>query len=143
MERTRTDVDTFLAALTGRPGEHLRALDQIVAPEMAGLERVLWEGTLWGGSHQQIVGYGGIRQPRPRGASAEWFLVGIAAQKAHLSVYVNAVEDGDYLVRAHAARLGRVRVGAAAVTFARPDDLDHEAFVTMLRRARELAPDAT
>jgi hypothetical protein len=97
---------------------------------------------MWGGTEQRIVGYGGIMQPRRRGASIEWFLVGIALQQQHLSVYVNAAEDGEYLVKRRAAELGTVKVGSAAVTFASLEALDLDAFRAMLRRARELAPDA-
>ena len=142
MQRTDTDVDDFLAGVEGERGEELRALDRIITEEMVGLERVLWEGTMWGGAEQRIVGYGGITQERPRGASIEWFLVGLAAQQRHLSVYVNAAEDGAYLVQSWADRLGSVKVGSAAITLTSFAELDEPAFRAMLRRARALAPDA-
>ena len=141
MERTDTDVDMFLAELEGPRGDDLRELDRILSEELAGLERVLWEGAMWGGTEQHIVGYGAITQPRPRGASVEWFLVGIAAQKANLSIYVNAAEDGQYLVKRRAKELGRVKVGSAAVTFTSLADVDVPALRALIRRARELTPD--
>ena len=142
MERTHTDVGDFLAAVEGQQGDDLRALDAIISAEFAGLERVLWEGVMWGGTDQRIVGYGAISQPRPRGASVEWFLVGLAAQQRHLSLYVNAAADGAYLVKAWTDRLGKVKVGSAAVTFTTFADVDEVALRAMLRRARELSPDA-
>lgn len=141
MERTDTDVDAFLGGVEGRQGDDLRALDAIISAELAGLERVLWAGVMWGGTDQRIVGYGAISQPRPRGASVEWFLVGLAAQQRHLSLYVNAAADGAYLVKAWADRLGRVNIGSAAVTFTTAADLDLSGLRALLRRARELAPD--
>lgn len=141
MERTDTDVDEFLAGIEGPRGDDLRELDRIIAGELAGLERVLWEGTMWGGTEQRIIGYGGISQPRPRGASVDWFLVGLARQRRHLSVYVNVAEDGEYLVRRRASELGKVEVGSAALTFDSVADLDVDAFRALLRRARELMPD--
>jgi len=142
MERTDADVDGFLAGIASARGDDLRALDRIISEELDGLERVLWEGAMWGGTEQRIIGYGGISQPRPRGASVEWFLVGLAEQQRHLSVYVNAAEDGEYLVKRRAGELGAVKVGSAAVTFASLADLDEPAFRALLRRARELMPDA-
>ena len=142
MERTQTDVDDFLAAVEGQQGDDMRSLDRIITAELAGLERVMWEGPMWGGTDQRIVGYGGISQPRPRGEAVEWFLVGLAAQQRHLSIYVNAADDGAYLVKAWADRLGKVKVGSAAVTFATAADLDLDEMRALLRRARELAPDA-
>jgi hypothetical protein len=141
MERTDRDVDDFLSALDGERAEAMRELDEIVSAEFAGLERVLWEGTFWGGTEQSIIGYGAITQPRPRGGSVDWFLVGLADQAKHLSIYVNAAEDGAHLVQRHAAELGRVKVGAAAITVQSLDRLDRDGFVRLLRRARELTPD--
>lgn len=141
MERTDTDVDGFLAEINGPRGDDLRELDRILSEELSGLERVLWEGAMWGGTEQRIVGYGGITQVRPRGASVEWFLVGLAAQKANLSIYVNAAEDGEYLVKRRAKELGRVKVGSAAITFTSLADVDVPALRALVRRARELTPD--
>lgn len=143
MERTETDVDRFLADIPGPRGEHLRELDGLIAEELSGLERVLWTGVMWGGTDQRIVGYGAITRPRPRGAAVEWFLVGLAAQQRHLSLYVNAAEDGEYLVRRRAPELGRVKVGAAAITFSEPADLELDALRALLRRARELSPEVS
>ena len=139
VERTGADVDEFLASVEGSQGDDLRALDRVVSEELDDLPRELWEGVFRGGSAQSIIGYGTITQPRPRGQQAEWFLVGLAAQKQHLSLYVNAVEQGDYLVRHRADYLGNVRVGASAATFKRLADLDLDALRSLLRRAYELA----
>ncbi|MRX42995.1 hypothetical protein [Agromyces kandeliae] len=141
MERTDRDIDAYLAALEGDRADAMRELDRVIAAEFAGLERVLWRGVFWGGTEQEIIGYGAIAQPRPRGGSVDWFLVGLADQAKHLSIYVNAAEGGGYLVQRHASELGRVKVGSAAVAVPSLDRLDLEAFVRVLRRARELTPD--
>ena len=142
MERTATDVDAWLAELSAPRAEAMRELDRVITGELAGLDRALWQGAFWGGTEQSIIGYGAIAQPRPRGEPVEWFLIGLADQAAHLSVYVNAAEDGEYLVKRRAGELGRVKVGSAAITIPSLDRLDPDGFVRLLRRARELAPDA-
>ncbi|MFL1378860.1 hypothetical protein [Nocardiopsis protaetiae] len=63
----------------------------------------------------------------------EWFAVGPARQKNHYGLYVNVAEDGRYLSKTYADRLGRVKVGAAAVTFKDVDAFDREALVETLR----------
>ncbi|WP_353814688.1 hypothetical protein [Agromyces sp. SYSU T00266] len=141
MERTDRDVDAVLAALEGERADAMRELDRLIAAEFAGLERVLWQGVFWGGTEQSIIGYGAITQPRPRGGSVDWFLVGLADQAKHLSIYVNAAEDGGYLVQRHASELGRVKVGSAAIAVPSLDRLDLDALTRVLRRARELTPD--
>ena len=124
MERTGADVDAFLDGLPEPRRHELRTLDALVVERLGGRERELWEGTFWGGTSQQIIGYARIEQPRPKGRSVEWFLIGLAVQKQHISIYVNAVADGGYLTKAFADRLGRVKVGAAAVTVPSLERLD-------------------
>lgn len=106
------DVDAFLRqALRSK---ELMALDALIVDARPGISRTLWRGNMWGGTDQAIVGYGLIRQPRPRGKEVEWFLVGLAEQKRHLSLNVNAAESGQYLVQRYGDSLGKVKIGAAA-----------------------------
>ena len=66
-------------------------------------------------------------------------LVYFAGWKDHISLYVNAVEDGRYLVQAYADRLGKAKVGSANVAFKRLADLDRDVLREMVRRAASLA----
>ena len=116
MERTGADVDAFLSGLTDARRDDLVALDTIIRRHLGSRERELWEGVFWGGTEQQIIGYARIEQPRPKGPAVEWFLVGLALQQKHVSLYVNAAVDGAYLTKKYADRLGKAKVGAAAVT---------------------------
>lgn len=116
----------------------MTALDAAIAPIFAGHERVLWEGPMWGGTFQRIIGYGAMRRRQRAGNEVEWFVVGLAAQKGYLSLYVSAVEDGTYLVKRYADRLGKVKVGSANVTFKRLADLHLPSVVEMAARARDL-----
>lgn len=131
------DVNEFLDH--AERSQEMRALHTAITAALPGPTRVLWRGTMWGGTEQAIIGYGLITQPRPRGADVEWFLVGLAEQKRHLSVYVNAADSEGYLVQRYADRLGSVKVGAAALTFTAIDRLRLDEFHAMLLRARELA----
>jgi len=135
MERTRADVDRFLSSLPEQQGADMAALDAIISEYLGGRERELWEGVFWGGTEQSIIGYARIEQPRPKGPAVEWFLVGLALQKNHLSIYVNAAADGQYLTKKYAARLGKVKVGAAAITTAALDRLELDALRELLAEA--------
>ena len=138
MQRSPTSPDEFLASLPDAVCDDLAVLDAQLSRVFDGHERVLWEGTMWGGTDQRIIGYGGFRQVNRSGDAVDWFVVGLAAQKAHLSLYVSATEDGQYLVKRYADRLGRVRVGSANVSFRRLADLDLPAVLEMAERARDL-----
>ncbi|WP_107772776.1 DUF1801 domain-containing protein [Nocardioides sediminis] len=117
----------------------MAAIDAVVAGALPGADRLLWRGRFWGGTEQSIIGYRTIEQPRPRGASVSWFLIGLARQQRHLSLYVNAVDDGRYLSQAYAERLGRVRGGSASLSFASSDALDLDVLAEMVRHAGRIA----
>jgi hypothetical protein len=138
MERTTTSPDDYLASLPEDVRNDMTALDAAIAPVFAGHERVLWEGVFWGGSQQQIIGYGDLRQKNSKGVEVEWFAVGLASQKNYLSLYVSVVDDGQYLVRQFCDRLGKVKCSNANVTFKRLSDLDLAVVVEMVTKARDV-----
>jgi hypothetical protein len=138
MERTDTSPDEFIATLPEGVRQEMAALDELLRQIFAGHERVMWEGKMWGGTDQRIIGYGDLQQPRPNGEKVDWFMVGLAPQKNYISLYVSAVDDGQYLVKRYAERLGKVKVGSANVTFKRLADVDRTTLQEMFSRAREL-----
>jgi hypothetical protein len=93
---------------------------------------------MWGGSHQRIIGYGAYRYEGRSGSAGDWFVIGLAVQKAHLSLYVSAAEDGQYLAKRYADRLGKVKAGSANVTFKRLADVDLSVLLEMAEHARDL-----
>jgi len=138
MQRTSTSPDELIASLPDGVRDDIAVLDTQLSQVFAGHERVLWEGAMWGGTAQRIIGYGTYRYEGRSGASGEWFVVGLAVQKAHLSLYVSGAEDGQSLAKRYAGRLGKVKVGSANVTFRRLADLDLPAALEMAERARDI-----
>lgn len=138
MEKTDTPVDEMIARLDESVRSDIEELDSIIGAEMSGLTRVLWEGKMWGGTDQRIIGYGDYSAKNSRGERVDWFMVGLAAQKKYLSVYVNAVEDGSYLADQYADRLGKIKRGASSISFRRVDEIDLDVFREMIARARDL-----
>lgn len=135
MEKTRRSVDAFLRRQAEPERSAMVVIDQVLVDAMPSAARRLWVGTMWGGTDQEIIGYGDLAQPRPKGPPVDWFVIGLARQQRHLSLYVNAVEDGRYLAHHYADRLARAKVGSASVTFRGIDDID-------LDTLRELAAHA-
>ena len=139
MDISAQDVDTHLDGLEdAEVADTMRALDELISEAMPGRRRVLYEGTFWGGTDQQIIGYGHIVQRRPRGEDVHWFLVGLARQKDHYSLYVNAAHGGTYLGQHYKGRLGKVKLGSASVGFKRLDDLDLAVLKELMQRAHEI-----
>jgi hypothetical protein len=137
VQRTSSDVDNFLAGLEGKPGEDMRVLDAAIVERMPAADRHLYEGKFWGGSDQQIIGYGVMDYTNRSGGGVGWFLVGLAAQKNYISLYVNAVVDGEYLLRRYEDRLGKVKVGSASVSFDDIERIDFESLMSMVDEAAE------
>lgn len=139
MQRSETDPDAFIASLPDGTREDVAELDAEISALMAGQERVLWEGVFWGGSEQRIIGYGTWAYVDRSGKELDWFRIGLARQKAGMSLYVTAAEDGTYLVKRYADRLGKVKVGSSVINFKRLADVERGALHELLARAAELA----
>jgi hypothetical protein len=140
MDRSSTSPDEHIASLPDGVREDIAALDAAISGVMTGEERVLWEGKFWGGTQQRIIGYGAYRYKGRSGAEGEWFVVGLAAQKNYLSLYVNAADDDGYVIKRYADRLGKVKVGSANLQFKRAADVDLEVLREVVARARDLTP---
>lgn len=138
MERTDTDPDQFIDSLASETGDDMRLLDRLISEIMVNETRTLWEGVFWGGSDQTIIGYGDFSSTDSKGKTVDWFKVGLAAQKRHLTLYVNAADTDGYLVGRYAHRLGKVKTGSASISFNTADDLDLDVLRELLEAAKAL-----
>ena len=138
MQRSTKIPEEHLSSLPDRARADMVTLDSQVSEIMHGLERVVWEGKFWGGTDQQIIGYGDYTHTNRGGDVVSWFIVGLALQKNYISVYVNAVEDKKYLAEKYATKLGKVRVGKSSISFKKLEDVDLEALLELITKARDL-----
>jgi hypothetical protein len=138
MQRSTVTPEEYFETLSEQHRAAIVALDARISSEMTGLERVLWEGKFWGGTEQQIVGYGDYTQMNRSGNVVNWFIVGLAQQKNSISVYVNAVEDNQYLVEKFAARLGKVKTGKSTISIKRLEDVELDVLMEMIVKARTI-----
>lgn len=142
VEKIATDPDDWMASLDDEEvRSDMRHLDSLIRSALPGRSRTVWEGRFWGGTDQQILGYGDIVQSRPKGQTVEWFLVGLARQSKHYSLYINAVDEGAYLLDQYRDRLGNVKTGAASIAITSLDRVDLDALTELLRRAHDLHPE--
>jgi hypothetical protein len=142
MERTDRSVDDVLAGLPDDVRNDMIALDGIISRVMDGSERELYEGTFWGGSEQEIIGYGRMSQRRSDNEIATWFRIGLAVQKRYLSVYVSAVENGQYIAETYGPSVGAARVGKSVISFSSLGDIDEDALIALLEKARDTMEDS-
>ena len=138
MEKTNRSPAEHIASLPTERREDIERLDALITDLMAGLPKTMWEGRLWGGTDQQIIGYGDYRYTKSSGESVEWFIVGLAVQRNYISVYVNATDGRAYLAERHAERLGKVKVGKSSISFTSIDDVDLQQLSDLITDAKRL-----
>jgi hypothetical protein len=124
------ELDAWFAA-AGPREEELRRVDALVQLAAPGIDR-----QLVGSGSARMLGYG-LMPYRPRSARETTTvpLISLAAQKRHLSLYVFAVVDGQYLAEARAGQLGRVSCGRSCIRFASLDRVDVGELDRLLRDA--------
>lgn len=135
MERVDRSPDAYIATLEPDIRTGMQQLDELIRAALPGRSRSLWEGVFWGGTEQSIIGYRDIVQARPNGDDVEWFLIGLARQKDYFSLYVNAAEDGQYLGKSYADRLGDVKIGSASIAIRKIDAVNLDALSDLIEHA--------
>lgn len=136
MNKTKKDISAHIDSLPEELRQDIKHLDKVISEIMVGHSRVLWEGALWGGTQQEIIGYGDYTINLSRGKKSEWFMVGLAIQKNYISIYVNAVEDRQYVAEKYRSKLGKVKVGKSSISFKHLDDLDIDTLKKVVSIAR-------
>lgn len=82
-----------------------------------------------------MLGYGAFKYTNYKKEMVEWPIVALANQKHYISVYVCAVENGEYLAEKYKAKLGKVSVGKSCVRFKKLEDLNLPGLKKVLQKA--------
>ncbi len=124
------EIDAWFAAAGPREND-LRRVDALVQAAAPEIDRQLVPA-----GKGQMLGYG-LMPYRPRSAkeTTMWPLISLAAQKRHLSLYVMAAVDGEYLAESRAAELGNVSCGKSCIRFTSLDRVDTVALDRLVRDA--------
>ena len=124
------EIEAWFAAAGEREAE-LRRVDALVMAAVPGIDR-----SLVAAGRVQMLGYGLLPyKPRSAKVATTWPLVALAAQKRHLSLYVCAVVDGEYIAEARAGRLGTVSCGKSCIRFTSLDRVDADELAALVRDA--------
>lgn len=82
-----------------------------------------------------FLGYGPYHYRYASGREGDTYIVSIASQKAHLSLYIAAADDEGYVAERYRDRFPKALVGRGCIRFKRLGDLDPEALAELLREA--------
>lgn len=86
-----------------------------------------------------MPGYGSFKYKNYKNEVLDWPTIGLANQKNYISLYVCAVENGEYIAEKHKDKLGKVSVGKSCIRFKKIEDLNLETLAKVLKMA-EKAP---
>jgi hypothetical protein len=139
MDKRETPPEDYIASLSPDRRPEIRQLDALITSVLAEQPRTMWEGTLWGGTDQNIIGYGEHSYQRSDGNTVDWFMVGLTAQKTYISIYVNATDSDGYITQRWADKLGKTRIGASSVSFKSVEDINLDALAAMIAEAGKLS----
>ena len=138
MERVESSPDAYIASQDPDIRTTLEELHTLIKTALPDRDSCMWEGVFWGGSEQQIIGYGNYSYQRSDKKQVEWFTVGLARQKNYFSVYVNAVEGKKYLAEIYRPRLGKVKIGKSSISFRNLSDVNLDVLTEMIKHAGKL-----
>ncbi len=71
-----------------------------------------------------MLGYGSFPYLNHKKETVQWPVVALANQKQYVSVYVCALEAGQYIAEKHATELGKVSVGKSCIRFKKLEDVN-------------------
>ena len=126
----RDEIEAWFDA-AGPRAEELRRVDALVMAAAPGVNRQLvpaGSGAMLG---YRLMPY----RPKSARVTTTWPLIALAAQKRHLSLYVCAVIDGEYLAEARADRLGKASCGKSCIRFSSLDAVDAVELGALVRDA--------
>ena len=84
-----------------------------------------------------MPGYGMFKYKNYKGEIIDWPTVSLASQKNYISLYVCAVESGEYIAEKNAKELGKVSVGKSCIRFKKVEDLNLDVLTKVLKAAEK------
>ncbi len=82
-----------------------------------------------------MLGYGSFKYKNYKKEELDWPIIALASQKNYISVYVCAVENGEYLAEKYKKELGKVSVGKSCIRFKKLEDLNLKTLEKVLKLA--------
>ncbi len=120
------NIKEYFALLTDDRRKELKAIDAFikkVAP------------TLKPNFSYNMLGYGVFRYRNYKNDIIDWPVLGLASQKNYISLYVCAIDKGEYIAERHKDELGKVTVGKSCIRFKKFEDVNMKALEKVLKLA--------
>ena len=121
-------VDEYLAALPAERKEPILFLHEFIQKTAPSLKSYF---------AYNMLGYGAFKYKNSKKEILDWPTVSIASQKNYISLYVCAVENGEYVAEKNKERLGKVSVGRSCIRFKKLTDLNMDVLKEVIQKAEK------
>lgn len=122
--------DEVAAYLAGLPADRRATVERfcrVIHDAVPHLDVRMWD---YGGG---LVGFGTYRYRTGSGSEGDWFALGVADRKRHVSLYATAARDGTYVLEHYRDRLPGAKLLKSCINVTAPDLLDDEVIAELAR----------
>jgi Domain of unknown function (DU1801) len=84
-----------------------------------------------------MPGYGSFKYQNRKKEMLDWPTIAIASQINYISIYVCAVDGGEYIAEKNKSELGKVSVGKSCIRFKKLEDLNLKTLEKVLKLAEK------
>lgn len=82
-----------------------------------------------------MLGYGSFSYKNYKKEMIDWPIIALASQKNYISIYICAIEKGEYLAEKYKGKLGKVSVGKSCIRFKKLENLNLPELKKILQKA--------
>ena len=82
-----------------------------------------------------MPGYGSFQYKNNKKQELDWPIIALASQKNYISLYICAVDNGEYIAEKNKKELGKVSVGRSCIRFKKLEDLDLKTLEKVIKLA--------
>jgi hypothetical protein len=127
----RSSPAEYIDALREPRRSEIQALHDAIRKALPDLEPSVQSG---------MIGYGKYHYRYATGREGDCAVVGLSSRANYISVYVQGVEDGQYVAEKYKADLPKADIGKSCIRFKRLADIDLKALERIIKRgAKHLA----
>lgn len=82
-----------------------------------------------------MPGYGSFPYKNYKKEIIQWPVISLASQKNYISIYVCAIQNGEYIAEKYKRHLGKVNVGKSCIRFQKIEDVNLEELKKVIKLA--------
>lgn len=82
-----------------------------------------------------MPGYGSFQYKNNKKEELDWPIIALASQKNYISLYICAVDNGEYIAEKNKKDLGKVSVGRSCIRFEKLEDLNLKTLEKVIKLA--------